>query len=343
MNWSGVRCLVTGGSGFGGSHLLRALAGRGASVCSLDLHQPRSVLRGGSHDDRFDGPVDGPIEGPIDGPIYGVEYRVGDVRNFDQVASLMARLSTDVVFHLAAQPLVPVSVSLPLETLDTNAMGTYVVLEACRRVGVHAMVLASSGAYYGSTSVSEPIDETFSPLPAANLYASSKAAADLALQGYVQTFDLPAGACRFMNTYGPGDTNLSRLVPRAQDNLRHERPYDFGDRDDGSSELDFLYIGDMVAAYMALADWLLVGRDLHGRDRSVNPVFNIGTGIATAVSEVAKLASIAFDGRHRDPIFRGAPRDRIVRKLLNTEKAADVFGWRATTALAPGLATTMQG
>ena len=162
-------------------------------------------------------------------------------------------------------------------------MGTYVVLEACRRVGVDAMVLASSGAYYGSTSGDRPdrrdVQARYPP-PTCTL--SSKAAADLALQGYVQTFDLPAGACRFMNTYGPGDMNLSRLVPRALDNLCNERPYDFGDRDDGTSELDFLYIGDMVAAYTALAEWLLVGRDLHGRDRSINPVFNIGTGVANA-------------------------------------------------------------
>ncbi len=318
MNWVGVRCLVTGGSGFGGRHLLQTLTGRGANVTSLDLHAP------------------------VGGPVEGVEYVAGDVRNFDLVASLMARSATEVVFHLAAQPLVPVSVSLPLETLDTNAMGTYVVLEACRRVGIQAMVLASSGAYYGSTSVTEPIEETFSPLPAANLYAASKAAADLALQGYVQTFDLPAGACRFMNTYGPGDANLSRLVPRALDNLRNDRPYDFGDRDDGTSELDFLFIGDMVSAYLALAEWLLEGRDAHGRDRTVNPVFNVGTGIATSVSDVARLASLAFDGTHRDPIFRGAPKTRLVRKLLSAEKAAQVLGWRALTDLESGLALTVK-
>ncbi len=318
MDWTGVRCLVTGGSGFGGRHLVQALSGRAAVVTSLDLRSS-----------------------PAPG-IDGVEHLVGDVRNLDLVASLMARSSIDVVFHLAAQPLVPVSISLPLETLDTNAMGTYVVLEACRRVGVDAMVLASSGAYYGSTSSTEPIDETFSPLPAANLYASSKAAADLALQGYVHTFDLPAAACRFMNTYGPGDCNMSRLVPRALNNLRYDRPYDFGDRDDGTSELDFLYIGDMVAAYTSVAEWLLVGRDAHGRDRSVNPVFNIATGVATPVAEVARLASLAYDGREREPVFRGASRARLVRKLLDARKAAEVLDWRAMTPLEAGLAITMK-
>jgi nucleoside-diphosphate-sugar epimerase len=318
MNWAGVRCLVTGGSGFGGRHLVETLLDRGALVTSLDL------------------------VGRPDADRETIQSVIGDVRNFDLVSALMARSSIEVVFHLAAQPLVPVSVSLPLETLDTNAMGTYVVLEACRRVGVDAMVLASSGAYYGSTSVTEPIEETFSPLPAANLYASSKAAADLALQGYVQTFDLPAGACRFMNTYGPGDTNLSRLIPRALDNLRHDRPYHFGDRDDGTSELDFLFVGDMVAAYMALAEWLMVGRDVNGHDRSINPVFNIGTGVATPISAVARLASIAFDGEARVPIFHGSTKTRAVRKLLSATKAGEVLGWHASTTLDQGLALTMK-
>lgn len=318
LNWTGVRCLVTGGSGFGGTHLIRRLNDAGASVTNLDVVRPPSSVAGLA------------------------DFVTGDVRNFDAVVLLLARLSIDVVFHLAAQPLVPVSVQLPLETLDVNAMGTYVVLEACRRVGVDALVLASSGAYYGSTSVLDPIPETFSPLPAGNLYASSKAAADLALQGYVQTFDLPAGACRFMNTYGPEDSNLSRLIPRAIDNLYNKRAYEFGDRDDGSSELDFLYIGDMVAAYLSLAEWLLVVRDAHGRDRSVNPVFNIGTGIATAVKDVAAMASIVYDGCERTPIFSGPTKLVRVRKLLDASKAADVLNWRPSTCLHDGLAATMR-
>ena len=318
VNWNGVRCLVTGGSGFGGTHLIRRLLGAGATVTNYDLISTQTNLA------------------------QYIDQVVGDVRSADLVSLTLARAAIDVVFHLAAQPLVPVSVKLPLETLDVNAMGTYVMLEACRRVGVSAFVLASSGAYYGSTSVTEPIPETFSPLPAANLYASSKAAADLALQGYVQTFDLPAGACRFMNTYGPGDTNLSRLVPRALDNLVHDRSYDFGDRDDGTSELDFLFIGDMVSSYIALAEWLLVGRDLHGRDRTVNPVFNIGTGVATSVSAVASLASLAYDNVERTPIFRGPSKTVRVRKLLDASKAAEVLGWKAGTGLTVGLARTMQ-
>ena len=316
--WAGRRCLVTGGFGFGGSHLVLALLARGADVTILDRwrdERSHLVASGRADDARF---------------------VTGDVRDLDLVSQLMARQEIDTVFHLAAQPLVPMSIRLPLETLDVNANGTYVMLEAARRAALPRFVFASSGAYYGTTSVAEPIPESFAPLPAANLYAASKAAADLAVQGYVKTFGLKAGICRFMNTYGPGDTNLSRLIPRALHNLRGGAPYDFGDRDDGSTELDFLHVHDMVSAYLCVADYL---------DRTdasnLDPVFNIGTGVATPVRTVAAMASTAYDGRMRTPIFRGAHRPIAVRKLLDASKATAVLGWSPRISLRDGLEETV--
>ena len=316
--WAGRRCLVTGGFGFGGSHLVLALLALGADVTILDRwrdERSHLVASGRADDARF---------------------VTGDVRDLDLVSQLMARQEIDTVFHLAAQPLVPMSIRLPLETLDVNANGTYVMLEAARRAALPRFVFASSGAYYGTTSVAEPIPETFAPLPAANLYAASKAAADLAVQGYVKTFGLKAGICRFMNTYGPGDTNLSRLVPRALHNLRTGADYDFGDRDDGSTELDFLHVGDMVHAYLCVADYL---------DRTdaaaLDPVFNIGTGVATPVRTVAAMASCAYDGTMRTPIFRGAHRAVVIRKLLDASKASAMLGWSPRISLRDGLEETV--
>lgn len=319
--WIGRRCLVTGGYGFGGGHLVTELIRLGADVTVVDRwRDPGSVLAN---------------QPAVDD---AVRFIAGDVRNLDLIVQAMGRLDIDTVFHLAAQPLVPLSVSLPLETLEVNATGTYVMLEAARRLETQRFVFASSGAYYGTTSVTEPITEAFAPLPAANLYAASKGAADLAVQGYVKTFGLRAGICRFMNTYGPGDTNLSRLVPRALHNLRTAAGYEFGDRDDGTTELDFLHVYDMVRAYLHVADYL--DRTPAG---SLDPVFNIGTGTATAVRTVAEMASVAFDGKLRAPIFTGAPKSAMVRKLLDTTKARDLLGWTPTISLADGLAQVMQG
>jgi nucleoside-diphosphate-sugar epimerase len=297
------RVLVTGGSGFGGSHLIRRLVADGIAVWNLDVQRPITTC---------------------------AKYVSGDVRNIGLIQSTLCDNAIDTVFHLAAQPLVPLSIVEPFETLDVNARGTYSVLEACRIVGVEALVVASSGAYYGTTTTDQPIPETTAPRPAANLYASGKAAADLAAQGYAHTYDLPVGVCRFMNTYGSDDPNESRLVPHAVRLLTGDLPYDFGDRDDGTTRLDFLHVDDMTSAYLAVAGFV---RTHGGRDA----VFNIGTGVATSTAEVARVISSCYDGRERTPIFRGTEKATPVVKYLDVTKAKDMLGWSAQVNLRCGL------
>jgi len=306
------RVLVTGGCGFGGSHLVARLVRDGARVTVLDLVDYTAAQRA-----RF------PELGQA-----GVHR--GDVRDLEGLTALLRDRSCDTVFHLAAQPLVPLSIEQPFETLDVNARGTYAVLEACRRVGVEALVVASSGAYYGTTTTDLPVAETAAPLPSANLYASSKAAADLAAQGYAHTFGTPVGVCRFMNTYGPGDANLSRLVPRCLELLASGKALDFGNRDDGTTRLDFLHVRDMTEAYLRVARHVA---DRGGRDA----VFNIGTGLATATADVATMLSAMFDGGTRPPVFRGVPRTPRVVKYLDVAKARDLLGWQSSIGLEAGL------
>ncbi|MBI5716116.1 MAG: NAD-dependent epimerase/dehydratase family protein [Burkholderiales bacterium] len=306
------RVLVTGGCGFGGSHLVARLVRDGARVTVLDMVDYTAAQRA-----RF--------------PELG-QARVhrGDVRDLDALTALLEAGPCDTVFHLAAQPLVPLSIEKPFETLDVNARGTYAVLEACRLAGVEALVVASSGAYYGTTSTDQPIPETAAPLPSANLYASGKAAADLAAQGYAHTFGTPVGVCRFMNTYGPGDGNTSRLVPRCLALLASGAPLDLGDRDDGTTRLDFLHVRDMTEAYLRVARYVV---DKGGRDA----VFNIGTGRATAIADVARTLSVMFDGGTRKPIFRGEPRKVRSVKYLDVAKARELLGWEASISLEAGL------
>jgi nucleoside-diphosphate-sugar epimerase len=296
------RTLVTGGSGFGGTNLIQRLASTGVEVWNLDLREQSDS---------------------------DAHFVRGDVRDVAAVMHVLRSHAVDSVFHLAAQPLVPLSIESPFETLDVNARGTYAVLEACRIVGVKSLVVASSGAYYGATTTDQPIPETAAPLPAANLYASGKAAADLAAQGYAHTYGMPIGVCRFMNTYGPSDSNSSRLVPHALHLLANDLPYDFGPRDDGTTRLDFLHVDDMTSAYLAVANFVQDG----GRDA----VFNIGTGVATPTRSVAQLLSVLFDGVAREPVFSGSPRATPVVKYLDTTKAHDVLGWTASHDLATGL------
>lgn len=237
--WNARPCLVTGGAGFGGSHLCEQLLARKAKVYVLDRWLPRNsylVLSG--------------LESRI-------EFIQADICDLDLIKLTLERFEIDTVFHLAAQPIVPISNVLPFETLRVNALGTYTILEAMRASKqTKRLIFASSAAYYGTTTTDKPITEEQSPVPAANIYSPSKLAADMAVRCYSKIYGIKAAVCRFMNTYGPGDTNFSRIIPRAIQNLICNNPYEFGDRDDGSTVLEYMHIRDMANAYITVAEYL---------------------------------------------------------------------------------------
>ena len=313
--WNSCSCLVTGGSGFGGSHLCQALVRRGARVHVLDRNLPHNsyLVRAG-------------VE-------RSVEFIRGDVCDRAGLQAVIEQFGIDTVFHLAAQPLVPVSNTHPWETLEVNVLGTYAVLEAVRQTGgSQRVVVASSGAYYGTTTTDQPIGEEQPPLEFTNIYAASKVAADVAVRAYARVYGMQASVCRFMNTYGPGDNNFGRIVPQAIHRLIEGGEYDFGDRDDGTSRLDFLHIRDMTQAYLAVAERL---------ELVAGEAFNIGTGCATSVRDLAVLISRLFDGQAREPIFRGPHRQQPAIKYLDTTKARRLLGWSPTVSLEEGLQETI--
>ena len=313
--WNDRACLVTGGAGFGGSHLVAELVGRGAEVTVLDRADPTTA------------PV-----ADLD-VLEHVRYVRGDICDAELVATVLAESGVDDVFHVAADPIVAHSIADPFPVLESNVRGTYTLLEACRLAAkVPQFVFASSGAFYGDNFDPEPIPETQAAGPATSLYGPSKAAAEMAVRGYGLTFGMRYGVCRFMNTYGPGDRHGSRLVPRALAQLAGGLAYDFGSRDDGSTRLDFLYVGDMARAYMSVAEHLAAGGE--------ETVFNFGSGTLTSVRDVAERLSVAYDGTEREPIFSGHRTGPPRQKRLEVSKAESVLGWTATTSLDDGLAAT---
>ncbi len=314
-HWSDRRCLVTGGFGFGGSHLCEQLLERGARVYVLDrerLNNSYTVLSGLT--DR-------------------VNTIFGDVRDTDLIKLSIAQHEIDTVFHLAAQPVVPINNSFPYETLSINVMGTYSVLEAVRTTGcIKALVFASSGAYYGTTYEQESIKEEQAPAKSANIYAPSKVAADIAVRCYAATYGMKAAVCRFINTYGPGNVNFSTIVPRAITILMNNLPFDFGNRDDGTSSFDYLYIDDMTRGYLDVAENI---------ERVSGEAFNFGGGSTISVRDLVKLVSRLYDGREREPVFHGPKREIPVRKCLDTSKAKKVLGWEPSFSLEEGLRDTI--
>ena len=317
-DWRERVCLVTGGAGFIGAHLCENLLTAGARVVVLDRHRPRRsyfILQG--LNDR-------------------VDFIFGDVREMQAVRWALEKHAVDTIFHLAAQPLIPLGNVIPFETLSVNALGTYAVLEAARQTaGIEAFVYASSGAYYGETVADAALVEDAPPLAAANVYAPSVVAADTAVRAYAKTYHLPTLACRFLNVYGAGDLNFSRLVPRAIRNLMMNVPYSFGERDNGQAKLEFSDVRDLVRGLVRAAEALHTCHSIKGE------AINLGSGYPISLQALTRLISQCYDGQKREPCFCGEPLSQSPIRYLDICKAERLLAWQPNVELQEGLTETL--
>ncbi|HEX5929084.1 MAG TPA: NAD-dependent epimerase/dehydratase family protein [Solirubrobacterales bacterium] len=309
------RALVTGGHGFVASHLARALLERGDSVTVLDLPAP---------------PLSGLV---LQGVAPEVELVEADLRDAHRVAATIEGAEFDVVFHLAAQTLVGPAMAEPVATLEANVLGTWNLLEACRRAEVPALVVASSDKAYGP-SEELPYRETMQLRPASP-YEASKAAADAIALSYRPAYGLPVAVTRFANIYGGGDLNFSRLVPEAVAALLDGRRPQI--RSDGSPERDFLYVDDAVAAYLAIEHAVGAGGPAAGE------AFNAGGERPHSVAEVLELLAAA-SGTDLEPEFQGSgnPAGEIDRQYVDSAKLRDLTGWSPAVELPEGLTRTLE-
>jgi CDP-glucose 4,6-dehydratase len=312
--WRGRRVLVTGATGVVGAWVVKALLAEEAHVVALVLDaDPRSEL-----------------------------YRSGDVRRVAVVSgaledpAALERAVTvhevDTVLHLGAQTLVGVARRAPLATFETNVRGTWNLLEACRRHGdlVRRVVVASSDKAYGAQARLPYTEDT--PLEGRHPYEVSKSAADLIAQAYHRTYGLPVGIARCGNVYGGGDLNWSRIVPGTiRAFLGGERPVI---RSDGTCVRDYVYVKDVAAAYLLLAERL-------DDPRVAGEAFNFSTEsplrVLDLVAEIQKL----MDATHLAPDVRATATGEIHAQHLSAAKARAVLGWRPRWDLEAGLRETI--
>ncbi len=312
--------LVTGAHGFVASHLARALLERGDAVRVLDRPDPRLADVGGPRRSGLD----------LLGIRTEVELAEGDLCDATAVKAAVA--GCDSVFHLAAQTIVGVARSSPVETLEVNVRGAWNVFEACRESAVGRTVFASSDKAYGS-SPDLPYREDF-PLRAAYPYDASKAAADIVARSYASAYGLPIAVTRFANVYGDGDLNFSRLVPETTVAVLEGRRPEI--RSDGSPERDFLHVDDAVSAYLAIADAL-------GDGEAVGEAFNAGGAGPHSVREVVELI-VEFGGAGVEPDFQGggSPDGEIDRQYVDSTKLRKLTGWAPAVELRDGLHRTLE-
>jgi UDP-glucose 4-epimerase len=306
-----MRALVTGGAGFIGSNLVDALLDRGDEVVVVD--------------DLSTGK-----ESNLAGALQrGAVLHRGDIRDGDQMVQLIGHAEPEVVFHLAAQIDVRVSMERPGFDARTNVEGTVHVLEAARLAGARRLVFSSTGgAMYGDTD-EVPTPETVPPLPMSG-YGQSKFCAERYLGLYERAYGLSTIALRFGNVYGPrqdphGEAGVIAIFCGRY--FAGGSPKVFGD---GTQTRDYIYVGDLVDAILAAGDGDATGE------------VNIGTAEETTVLDLIAAIRDAGDADTLfEPEFAPARHGELDRSCLAVDKARDVLGWQARIDVREGIARTL--
>jgi UDP-glucose 4-epimerase len=296
-----VRILVTGAAGFIGSHLVDAFLERGDDVAMVD-HLNRS-----------------PRPWVTSALNRGAQLHVADVRELPALDTAFAHARPDVVLHLAAQVDVRRSVANPGFDAQVNVAGTVSVLEAARRAGARRLLLASTAAVYGDPR-EVPTAES-APITPLSPYGTSKAAAEWYLGQYARLHGISTLALRMANVYGPrqdphGEAGVVAIFSGA---ASEGRPVTvFGD---GSQTRDYVYVGDVVKAWVRAAD-----SDVQG-------ALNVSTGRETSLLDLVRDLEIEHS---HEPGRAG----EIARSCLDPRRAAAELGWTAATPLREGLRHT---
>lgn len=314
--WKDRVIFITGANGFLGSHLIkRALSYKAAVVALIKEDIPCSLFE----IDRL-----------------GNKTRVyrGDVSDRRLINALFKNNKIDVCFHVAAQAIVGVANKSPIGTFQTNIEGTWNILEAARVFGVKAMVVASSDKAYGEHKRLPYTEEA--PLTALHPYDASKSCADILGRTYAHTYKLPVAVTRCANIYGPGDFNFSRIVPdTCRSAMKGKNPII---RSDGTPLRDYIFIDDVVDAYVTLAKSLL------DKKMNVGEAFNFGTGRPISVIELVKMIVKISGNTALAPkiLGKGKIKGEIDKQYLSSAKARRTLGWRPRYSIQKGLSITYQ-
>ena len=299
-----MRVLVTGGGGFIGSNLVRALLERGDDVRILDNFST------GNRENLAD----------LAGEIEVVE---GELRSYERVHA--ATRGVEVVFHQGALPSVPRSVQDPLTTAAVNTEGALNVLLAARDEGIRRVVFASSSSVYGNSD-ELPRVETQNPDPISP-YGVSKLAAERYCVSFSRVYGLETVALRYFNVFGPNQDPSSQyaaVVPRFVTTIADGRPVPiYGD---GEQKRDFTFVSNVVEANLLAAE----AEEVSGT------IVNVATGRATSVHELADTIGTILRlpvERELHPARTGDIRD----SYADVTRARELLGWEARIGLEDGL------
>lgn len=255
--FSKKKVFVTGGSGFIGTHLVKKLVSLGAIVGTYVHSSPSE---------------------------YGIISGSLSTENPDRLYAKLIDFRPDIVFHLAANPLVNYAKEELADTFGINVIGTFNLFDACRRVpSIQSIVHIATDKVYGNIPL---ITSKSIPNGVMHPYNATKLCGDVIAQMFSCTYGLPVAVIRNGNIYGNGDTHFERIVPRTIKRVLHG--YSPIIRGNGSSLRDYIHVDDIVIGWLNASDYAW-GRELP-------TIFNLGAEYPIEVKVVVDTI-LKYTGR----------------------------------------------
>lgn len=311
--WKDKNVLITGINGFVASSLAKKLVGQGSKVIGVlkDLSVFDSLEELGIQDK--------------------VNVTFGDVSSYDTMRRIVNKYEVDVIFHLAAVSTVRICSRDPLVAFRTNIEGTWNVLEAARGSRtVKSIVVASTDKCYG---VPERLPyKEGDVLNGLATYDASKACADIVARSFAYNYSMPVSVTRCCNIYGPGDLNLSRIIPNTIRRMSNGQPAMLWS-DSAEMVREFIYIDDVVDAYMLIAQ---------NMEKTKGQGYNVGTcdylDVKTFVEKIYECLgkSPEIEIKQRESEFKEIP-----EQFLDSTKISQELGWSPKNDLSTGLKKTV--
>ena len=315
-----LKALVTGGAGFIGSNLVRHLVSKGFKVKIIDnltsgkLSNIKKYINEGS-----------------------AEFIYCDLKYVKPKELAQYFVDVDVVYHLAANPEVRVSVTEPEIHFKENVVATFNVLEACRLASVPLLVFTSSSTVYGDAKVF-PTPEDYTPLEPISVYGASKLASENMIITYSMLYGIKAVILRLANIVGPNQTH--GVIVDFINKLRRN-PQELEILGDGTQKKSYLHINDLLKAFDIVVEFM------EGKSRKSYDIFNVGNEDWITVREIADIVVEEMGLRNVKYIFKPGTKDGrgwigdVKFMLLDIRKLKSI-GWKPELSSSDAIRLTVR-
>ena len=305
------KILITGATGFVGSHLAELCVKKGFEVIAFDRYNPNYNL------------------GWLEKSKYkdDINFVFGDIRDYDSVLKTMK--GCKIVFHLAALIGIPYSYLSPQAYLKTNVEGTYNILESSKHLDIEQTIITSTSEVYG-TAKYIPIDEKH-PISAQSPYSASKISADQLAISYYNSFQLPIKIIRPFNVYGPRQSSRAVIPSIIIQALNNKKEIKLGNVEPSR---DFTYVTDTCNAFLDI----LKIKNFFGN------TLNVGSNNEYTINDIVKKILEKLNSKaniKKEPQRTRSPNSEVVRLVCDNSKILKNTQWKPKVKIEKGLDMTI--